>query len=83
MRYLFRTVWNKSGLGMRAEEETKSVEKRGKFGLLHLKEGAEGGQPALVVGSEDANYFTRESRFPKDTEQWRVRGGVEQQTTWL
>lgn len=46
------------------------MEKRGKFGLLHLKEGAEGGQPALpgkhwhalMVGSEDENYFTREPR---------------------
>lgn len=74
MMYLFKTLWNKlsafSGLGIRAEEETKSVEKKGKFGLLHLKEGAEGGQAAvprkhqhaLIVGSEDANYFTRESR---------------------
>lgn len=74
MAYLSRILWNKltalSGLGMRAEEETKSVEKRGNFGSLHLKEGAEGGQPALpgkhqhalMVGPEDAKYFTSESR---------------------
>lgn len=73
MTYLFRTLWNKfsafSDLRIRAEEETKS-EKRGKFGLLDLKEREECGQPAvpakhqhvLMVGSEDANYFTRESR---------------------
>lgn len=55
---------------MRAEEETKSVEKKGEFGLLHSKQGAEGGQPALpgkhqhalMVGSEDANDFPSESR---------------------
>lgn len=59
MRYLSRTVWNKptalSGLGMRTEEETKLVEKRGKFGLLHLKEGSECGQPALLGKHQHAD----------------------------
>lgn len=59
MAYLSRILWNKltalSGLGMRAEEETKSVEKRGNFGSLHLKEGAEGGQPALPGKHQNAH----------------------------
>lgn len=74
MKYVFRTLWNKltalSGLGMRAGKETNSVEKRGRFGLQQIKEGAEGGkpalpgkhQPALVMGSGDVNYFSRVSR---------------------